>query len=287
MVSFLPFVREGFTDLSKAGVMGDFFGGYVGTFFSLASVALLLSTFRSQQRATAQQNFESKYFELLKMHRDNVSEFELSGIQGRKVFVPIVREFQAILLQIRRFARTHDYTAEITQSDFVVISYYALFFGVGPNSSRMFRSALKSYGPIFATALDGYLSRDDVQNEIKNHAEISYKPVDGHQSRLGHYYRHLYQTVTYVDDSPFIGNRYGYVKTIRAQLTNYEQALFLVNSFSPMGRAWWDRDLVVKYNLVKNIPRGFFDKSLDVVIEQLFGSEANFEWQEYEDESLK
>src|SRR5882757_1620021 len=74
-------------DPESAGQLGAFVGGYVGAMFALMGVVLLYSTLKNQRLAFTLQNFENKYFELIKMHRDNVAEIELQGESGRKVFV--------------------------------------------------------------------------------------------------------------------------------------------------------------------------------------------------------
>src|SRR5882757_3761416 len=50
----------------SAGQLGSFVGGYVGAIFALTGVVLLFSTLKNQRLAFAQQNFENKYFELIK-----------------------------------------------------------------------------------------------------------------------------------------------------------------------------------------------------------------------------
>jgi hypothetical protein len=86
---------------------------------------------------------------------------------------------------------------------------------------------------------------------------------------LGHYYRHLFQTVKYINGQPKelfpYKEKYNYIKTLRAQLGNYEQALLLYNSISPLGEPWEldssitdeNLKLITKYNLLKNIPPDF------------------------------
>ena len=91
-------------------------------------------------------------------------------------------------------------------------------------------------------------------------------PFEGHQSRLAHYYRHLYQTVCYVDNQTLKIDKYEYVKTIRAQLTTHEQALLFINSLTPMGKGWNAKDLLVRYRFIKNIPDGFFDEKTEIEI---------------------
>ena len=77
----------------SAGQLGSFVGGYVGSIFALTGVVLLYSTLKSQRRASEKQSFENKYFELIKMHRDNVAEIDLEGAAGRKLFVLLLRGY--------------------------------------------------------------------------------------------------------------------------------------------------------------------------------------------------
>jgi len=67
----------------------------------------------------------------------------------------------------------------------------------------------------------------------------------------------------------------------RAKITAHEQALLLVNSLAPIGQNWWRRDLIVKYRLVQNIPRDFFDSTTEVDASALF-ARGYFEWEEVE-----
>jgi hypothetical protein len=73
---------------------GAFAGGYFGSIFSLVTLVLLFATLRSQILSAAQQNFETKYFELIKMHRDNVAEIGMNGDSGRILFVLLLRELR-------------------------------------------------------------------------------------------------------------------------------------------------------------------------------------------------
>lgn len=95
------------------------------------------------------------------------------------------------------------------------------------------------------------------------------KYYGGHQYKLGHYFRHLFLTVKYINEQKIIDykKKYNYVKMLRAQISTIEQYLIFYNSLSFMGRAWelehinstpsndqknsW---LFTKYNFVKNIP---------------------------------
>lgn len=281
LVLFVPNLRA-LISSSSAGLLGDFIGGFVGTVFTIASVLLLLSNLRSQLRASAQQNFENKYFELVKMHRENVAEFEVGDHIGRKVFVSLIREWQGILYAVRGIQGSD----KLTKDDLLCVSYYALFYGVGPNSTRMLRrSLITKFGKDYVDALTDFLDNDETKFAIKRNADLSYEPLDGHQSRLGHYYRHLFQAISYVDSQPNFIKKYDYVKTIRAQLTNYEQAMLMVNSLTPLGKNWWDKGFIEKYRMVKNIPQDFFNKRTELDISRFFDGENDFEWQEHQFEA--
>jgi hypothetical protein len=100
-----------------------------------------------------------------------------------------------------------------------------------------------------------------------------FKYYGGHQFRLGHYFRHYFQAINYINDAIGIPyqERYRYAKIYRAQLSTYEQAVFFFNSLSFMGIVWElstdknhmipfeeiegiNSQLITKYNLIKNIP---------------------------------
>lgn len=94
-----------------------------------------------------------------------------------------------------------------------------------------------------------------------------FKFFGGYQYQLGHFFRHLFQAVKYIDEQPWwlldIDKKKDYIKTLRAQMSNYEQALLLINSLSHVGRKWeydqkkHDKKLISKYSMVKNIPQYF------------------------------
>lgn len=260
-----------------AGQLGSFVGGYVGAIFALTGVVLLFSTLKSQRLAFAQQNFETKYFELIKMHRENVAEIEVQGSSGRKVFVLLMRELRCALEIVRAVAKTSH--QQLTQQDMLHVAYYCLFFGVGPNSSRMLKMSLSTFNPAFVDAVEKELNKLGTKDEIREERNFGYVPFEGHQSRLGHYYRHLYQMIRYVDGQDLAIDKYEYVKTIRAQLSTHEQALLLVNSLTPMGQDWWRKNLIVKYRMVQNIPNEFFNHSTELDTSKIFAP-GYFEWEE-------
>lgn len=105
------------------------------------------------------------------------------------------------------------------------------------------------------------------------------KYYGGHQFRLGHYYRHFFQSIKYIDKEQSLSYKvkYSYIKMFRGQLSTYEQIIFFLNSLSTIGRAWElekknkpskaieiNNQLITKYNLIKNIPNNALMSGLKV-----------------------
>lgn len=276
---FIPSAfRESTTvDRESAGQLGDFVGGYVGTFFSLIGIWLLYETLRNQRITSTQQSFENKYFEMVKLHRDNVAEFELPSTSGRKVFVLIFRELQFAYMEVKKL--TLELDQHLSCRELIQIAYYCVFFGVGPNSLMMLRNALDNFDTGLINAVNDRLSSWETRNQIQSKGGFKFFPFEGHQSRLGHYYRHLYQTILYVHYQTIDIDKYEYIKTVRAQLSTHEQAMLFVNSITPLGKNWWKQELIINYGLVKNIPRKFFEDEIDLELTTSFPS-GYFEWED-------
>ncbi len=264
-------------DPESAAQLGAFVGGYFGAIFALVGIVLLYSTLKSQRRSSQRQNFETKYFELIKMHRDNVAELRVQDVFGRCLFVLLIRELRCALDIVRTIARASN--QRLTPQKALHIAYYCLFYGTGPNSSRMLKMSLQTFNEKFIEEVEGELNKPETKQRVRDQKNLGYVPFEGHQSRLGHYYRHLYQMVRYIDQQTLDIDKYEYVKTIRAQLPTHEQALLLVNSLTAVGQNWWRKGLIVNYRLVQNIPRGFFDSAIELDTSALFAP-GYFEWEE-------
>ncbi|MCL1666711.1 putative phage abortive infection protein [Elizabethkingia ursingii] len=99
-------------------------------------------------------------------------------------------------------------------------------------------------------------------NLLDNYKKIKF--YGGHQHRLGHYYRHLFQTFKFLSIQTILTDeeKYFFAKTLRAQLSNYEQSMLFINSISEFGFSWElypekhnnnDLKLITTYQLIKNI----------------------------------
>ena len=118
------------------------------------------------------------------------------------------------------------------------------------------------------------IEREDSQNRNRYLNEHDYYPdkynkfYGGHQFRLGHYFRHLYQIVCYLhyNESLDEKEKNNYIRILRGQLSDYEQKIFFYNSISQLGRVWELSDssgkcieskdhLITNYNIIKSIKK--------------------------------
>ncbi len=95
-------------------------------------------------------------------------------------------------------------------------------------------------------------------------SEKKIKFFGGHQYHLSHYFRHYYRTINYIDKQPsWLISRIlkgEYIDILRAQTSNYEQALLFLNSLSCIGVDWeyeGNNSFISDYNIIRNLPKHF------------------------------
>ena len=86
----------------------------------------------------------------------------------------------------------------------------------------------------------------------------------GHQHRLSHYYRHLYQSFKHIRQNQSVSDaiKYDMAKELRSHLSTFEQVLLFINSTTHLGRKWElqqtskgeSMKLISTFNLIKNVP---------------------------------
>ena len=289
--AFIPAFRGWNIDANNASNYGQFIGGYFGTIFLIISVALLFGSYRNQRANNEKAAFENRFFELLKFHRDNLTEIGIGERTGRRVFVSLIREFrQTMKLVEHEINQTKPANPNIDKID---LAYRAFYYGVGENSSRILRKSLlpdydsnlvnrviekmesiqNEHYSASAKLQDASASayeKSQTQQKIKTLTRLAFCPFDGHQSRLGHYYRHLFHTVRYAAVHAPDGKANEYIDLLRAQLTNHEQALFCLNALSKIGAAWIRLGYMDRFRLIKNLPKDFFDPQTELDVENRF-----------------
>lgn len=264
-----------------ASKYGSLVGGLVGALFSLAGILLIFESLITQKRTFDKQQFESKYFELIRYHRENVSQIEVTmknndkPLSGYKALVHFKNNIEHILTSVKEYTQKEQFCDEDILKHQIKIAYVFFFYGFEENSlDSSIKMLSNTYKPDYNNLsywkqIFDY-SKDDIINSDKYN-------TNGHQELLGHYFRHLYNSFMFIKNTPTLNNieKYEYGKILRSQLSTYEQAILFYNALSPFGQPWISNNLITEFQLIKNIPPHFLT---DINPKQYFGK-IIFEWE--------
>ncbi len=339
-VSYLNGYRTGGKiNFTITGQFGDYIGGIVGTLFALSGTLLIYLNFKEQVNENKKSGFEGSFFEMIRLHKENLNELSYSKHKkkkkeryyNRQVIRKIYEEFTECYRETKKFSneKNVDYylnkkyktylekikleknlNFNLIEISLIDIAYLVTFYGLGVEGEAVIRDKLKRrYSIQYYTKVLYFLKMKPKRSNIKrfelwkevrgmeltklhplinelyavrqnpvNKSNLSVYAVDlkmetkyekyygGHQFRLGHYFRHLYQSYKYLDNSEILSSSeaYSYGKLFRAQLSTFEQTLLFINSLSHLGMKWElkpeinkkgeNMNLITKYNLIKNVP---------------------------------
>ncbi|MCY3870803.1 MAG: putative phage abortive infection protein [Gemmatimonadetes bacterium] len=207
-----------------------------------------------QKETLQKQNFESSFFQLLGLHNDIVSSLIMSKgtVRSRKIGdVPRVTslgEYQGRACfenLLTRFKGFYDRDQEDN--------------GDQENEENKEKS-------------------QDIEDNDDSHSLVyidkTYEKFFAkYQSHVGHYFRHLYNVVKFVDDQKDFPKKFKekkrYTNFIRAQLSSDELGLLFYNCLSKRGAKF--RDLVEKYALLEDMR---FETLMDPEHKKLYDSNA-------------
>lgn len=113
--------------------LGDSIGGILNPIVGLLASILTFLAFYMQKIANDEikdQLFESQFYEMLQLHKENVNEIEIKAksgyiLKGRLVFYEMKKELETLL------AFTKDYHQEELDSDMFIDAYEKYFLGFG------------------------------------------------------------------------------------------------------------------------------------------------------------
>lgn len=304
----------------------------VGPLFAFLGVLATLFAFYSQFKAnliqmdnfskSLEQNskqfnlnqFETKYFNLIRLHKENIGELEIENLKKRQCFILLCSEFKEIYNIVKEKYKKLEGTSLKDKDIHQIkadISYTILMFGIGDTTKELIKDILANRYAIAKTDTERFV--EDVFSELnKKNEEIenyekdkfrnlkflnekqfddlhltAYRPFKGHQYRLSHYYRHLFQIVKFVEEHHELDDetKKHYLGFLKAQLGVYELSLFFFNSLSSIGKGWREFkskrtnqtiDLVTKYELIKNLPPKHFTGELKP---KEFYDNIEYEWE--------
>jgi len=287
-------------DSQTTGQIGDTLGGTTAPYIGLTAIFITFVAFWVQFRANKQvqkqfamQQFESQFYEMLRLHRLNVSEMKISGYEvlvsrteettdnnkkksvtrsqsskrteGHKVFVTMSTELKCCYEFLEKYQA--DLGTNYAKKDLLGLAYRIFFFG---SSSELISSAridnsfiehcqreLRKVRIAHKTSFSQNNVYPGLNKDIKLY--IKYSPFTGHESRLGHYYRHLYSSVKFVVEKEKTGlfdyqKARDYLKLLRVQMSNDEQLMLYYNYSIGFGSDWEKREFLTKYRMLHNLP---------------------------------
>ena len=207
-------------DPSDFGTFGDYIGGVIGSLISLISISLLYRTYKTQLDITQSQEvrshiqqFESTFFELLSNQRTILTTCKGTFFDRRDI------SKKGIILCDYQFI---DKIAEELKIQMLDFEY------------------------------DHSLLKQENINLIRiiindHYSEVFVK----HTTQLGHYFRHLYHILKYIETSD-ISDKKKYVDLVQAQMSNSELYISFYNGISIYGRKKM-LPLMDKYSFLENL----------------------------------
>jgi len=277
----------------------DKYGSFLGGIAAFISIYYLYQTLKEQGRQFQIQNFESKYFELIKFNREKANsllnknpnqdlsiefmEFFVKQIEEAIVIVDEIisgAEIDTVYADINEFNKDQNKWKELLKERTIInISFLIVFFGVKKYGYNLLKNRyLKKYNEdVINDILKSFRLRINGSNNIAiYHGPIEYSNIinndnkyyTGFQHESGNYFRTLFQCVKYVNKQRFLHymEKYEYIKILRCQMSNTEEKLLFYDTISDLGAEWEynanniNDKLITKYNFIKNIPLGEEDK---------------------------
>jgi hypothetical protein len=315
-------------DFSQKGPVGDTINGIAAPFIAVLGIIVTFLAFYIQvkanevqrgvnesQRADIQlERFENKFYELLRLHKENVDEISITRynyegtIEKRKAFVSMYLElrnaFFVVKLEYLDSKKSGTLTSVYNDIQLLKFSYIFFYTGVGVHSDKLSKAMVENdLDPLFYNKVNAVLKDIQAGHKQNNHDYLkrelelpeigksvlpkSYAPFVGHLNRLGHYYRHLFQTVKFVtsQDEEFIPRekKLDYLRTLRAQLSDHEQVMLYYNAIVDFGKEWIDNKYFTDYRMIHNLPLPLADFGIRPEIKfeaELKADPTLFEWLE-------
>lgn len=230
--------------------IGDSIAGVLAPIIGLVASILTFLAFYMQKRANDQiqdqfrvQQFESQFYEMLHLHKENVNELQIrrisdgTQVERRLAFESMVYDFNMLL----SWAVFGDMPIEAVEYE---VAYHVFFWGY--SEEQVDRLSAPAAGFIKG---EGVMSNTPLPD---------FKAHHGYSSFLGHYFRHLFFMVKFVVESESLKDyeeKMKYLKMLRAQLSNHEQIMLFYNWLSGYGGAWENEEnqFFTEYRMIHNL----------------------------------
>lgn len=229
-------------DPNTTNLVSNYIDGVAGSIIALISAILLYVTLHEQRKQNKRDRTAQVFYEMLHIHCDNVDSMILKqdgegDLNGRAVFSRLLAVYNKIYEAIDGYvtnisinSNDNEVTAYLKDKDLrnrLVMRFASGYFYYGSQNYT-----LKTSVPV----------EKSIQKNIKGMMDIAGFFSEPLNVMLGHYYRHMYQTIMWITRADCLveDEKYDYAKQLRAQLDDEEQLLLYYNAMSDVGTDWLD-----------------------------------------------
>ena len=246
-------------DTKLASDFGTFFGGFIGTIFSVLSVILLIYSINIQNNNKKKDDLKNNFFRMLDYHNENVKQLKVSHFEttktekseGRRAFVIFRLQVKGLIQLVQEIDKEKNWN--LSDVDITDIAYMFFYYGLD-----------KDWEDFIVEKLVKYPNPKEIAQTTLERIELNptLKLGRTNQTSLSSYFRNMYNAIKLVDEDKYLSDteKKDLIKIYRAQLSNPELYILFTNLISRFGKKWKDKEYITKYEFIKNLPQGYCDK---------------------------
>jgi hypothetical protein len=225
---------------SSSALIGDSIGGVMGPLIGIFGVGLTFLAFyiqyeanNVQRKALFTEQFESKFFELLRLHRENVDRIKYRGDQGLYALKEMSKELQECCKKIKK----RDSGNSLLESEVLTMGYHYFYSGINIASKKHIDILMNCTGDP---------AKDKLLRAIK--VDLDTWVTDGgenvlveQETRLEIYFNHILHVMSFLcKQTNELGRekKVFFFDTFKSQLTSREVALLLHCVLSGRDEKW-------------------------------------------------
>jgi len=125
------------------GQVGDFFGGFWGTFISVVTLFFVYRTYRGSVRSDERAKLYQVFSEMLRSHEEIVSSISADGTRGREAFSMMLSEFEDIYEVV--LGVDEDFGNELSMKQRINLAFLVLYYGTFPGVESYLASVCQKF----------------------------------------------------------------------------------------------------------------------------------------------
>lgn len=249
--------------MQNYGLVGDSYGIYNALFSAFALFGVIWTLY-IQQRDTKRTSLVNRFYKMLDYQEKLIKEMTVYPVcmakpnttvlpvSGRKVFVEYKIQLKYLMKAVTEVSE--NLKLELTDPDVADIAYAVFYYGAATGWKEFMLEYLKDYP-------DAEKLVDNINTVLAGQKYRRYFLGRTNQNYLSVYFRNIYNTIKIIDSTNLLseGEKKGYIKILRAQLSNAELYVLFFNLLSRFGKKWITNEYVSKYEIIQNLPPKYCD----------------------------